>query len=128
MATVAIDHYAAPISHQFPLRKRRLSERPNHHHHQKAVLPKQVIGEALRQRVEGIDVDLCQPGDEDTFFVADLGEVYRQYQRWKLNLPRVRPFYGKSSSFSSFRHLPPFSSCGPLILPQPSSATPMPWS
>jgi ornithine decarboxylase len=28
--------------------------------------------------------------------VADLGEVYRQHLRWKLNLPRVRPFYGES--------------------------------
>lgn len=42
-----------------------------------------------------IDHENCEPGDEDTFFVADLGEVYRQHMRWKLNLPRVRPFYGK---------------------------------
>lgn len=54
---------------------------------------KQLIGEALRGRVEGIDHDYCEPGDEDTFFVADLGEVYRQHLRWKLNLPRVKPFY-----------------------------------
>jgi ornithine decarboxylase len=100
MATVAIDHYAAQNSHQFPLRKRRLSERPNHQHLQKAVSPRQIIGDALRQRVENIDVDLCHPDEEDTFFVADLGDVYRQYQRWKLNLPRVRPFYGKLSLFT----------------------------
>ncbi|KAK4156327.1 pyridoxal-dependent decarboxylase [Chaetomidium leptoderma] len=54
---------------------------------------KQLIGDALRDRVENIDHELCEPGEEDTFFVADLGEVYRQHIRWKLNLPRVKPFY-----------------------------------
>jgi ornithine decarboxylase len=28
-----------------------------------------------------------------SFFIADLGEVYRQFIRWKKNLPRVEPFY-----------------------------------
>jgi ornithine decarboxylase len=31
--------------------------------------------------------------------VADLGEVYRQHLRWKLNLPRVKPFYGTTHRF-----------------------------
>ena len=56
---------------------------------------KVLIGEALRSRVESIDHEFCEPGEEDTFFVADLGEVYRQHMRWKKNLPRVKPFYGK---------------------------------
>jgi len=54
---------------------------------------KVLIGEALRSRVESIDHEFCEPGEEDTFFVADLGEVYRQHMRWKKNLPRVKPFY-----------------------------------
>jgi ornithine decarboxylase len=29
----------------------------------------------------------------DSFYIADLGEVYRQLLRWKKNLPRVEPFY-----------------------------------
>ncbi|KAI9814908.1 MAG: Ornithine decarboxylase [Thelocarpon impressellum] len=53
----------------------------------------QLVGDALRERVESIDHELCEPGDEDAFFVADLGEVYRQHLRWKLNLKRVKPFY-----------------------------------
>lgn len=57
--------------------------------------PKKLIGEALKERIETIDHDACEPGDEDAFFVADLGEVYRQHMRWKKNLPRVKPFYGK---------------------------------
>ncbi|KAH8908934.1 ornithine decarboxylase [Coniochaeta sp. PMI_546] len=56
-------------------------------------LPQRLIGNALRERVENIDHESCDAGDEDTFFVADLGEVYRQHLRWKLNLPRVKPFY-----------------------------------
>ncbi|KAF3771046.1 hypothetical protein M406DRAFT_35130 [Cryphonectria parasitica EP155] len=65
----------------------------NNNHYRGHVSPKHLIGEALRQRVEKIDHEDCEPGEEDTFFVADLGEVYRQHMRWKLNLPRVKPFY-----------------------------------
>nr|UUJ34678.1 ornithine decarboxylase [Nilaparvata lugens] len=55
--------------------------------------PKQLIGEALHRRVAAIDHERCAPGDEDSFFVADLGDVYRQHLRWKKMLPRVKPFY-----------------------------------
>jgi ornithine decarboxylase len=56
---------------------------------------KQLIGHALKERVQNIDHDTCEAGEEDTFFVADLGEVYRQHMRWKKHLPRVKPFYGE---------------------------------
>lgn len=56
---------------------------------------KQLIGEALNARVEAIDHDICSVGEEDAFFVADLGEVYRQHLRWKKHLGRVKPHYGK---------------------------------
>ncbi|CAN6674970.1 ornithine decarboxylase [Trichomonascus vanleenenianus] len=56
-------------------------------------LSKKLVGEALRERIESIDLDTCHYGGEDSFFVADLGVVYRQYQRWLKNLPRVEPFY-----------------------------------
>ncbi|KAF9088608.1 hypothetical protein BGX27_002661 [Mortierella sp. AM989] len=32
-------------------------------------------------------------GDGNAFFVADLGEIYRQHVRWMTNLPRIEPFY-----------------------------------
>ncbi|KAF2198148.1 ornithine decarboxylase [Delitschia confertaspora ATCC 74209] len=54
---------------------------------------KQLIGEALKSRVEAVDHDICGVGEEDAFFVADLGEVYRQHLRWKKNLARVTPHY-----------------------------------
>ncbi|KAJ2751064.1 Ornithine decarboxylase, partial [Coemansia sp. BCRC 34490] len=34
-----------------------------------------------------------QADAEDAFFVADLGEVYRQFAQWTRLLPRVQPFY-----------------------------------
>lgn len=57
--------------------------------------PGVLVGDALKERVENIDHESCDAGEEDAFFVADLGDVYRQHMRWKLNLPRVKPFYGK---------------------------------
>ena len=35
-------------------------------------------------------------GGDESFFVADLGCVVRQYQRWTQNLPRVRPYFGNT--------------------------------
>ena len=55
----------------------------------------------LKARVEAIDTDTCAAGDEDAFFVSDMGEVYRQHLRWKMNLKRVKPHYG-ASSFAGF--------------------------
>src|SRR5947199_189002 len=68
------------------------------YHNDGTKTPKQLIGQALRKRVESVDHDNCDTGDEDAFFVADLGEVFRQHLRWKMNLKRVKPFYGKSDS------------------------------
>lgn len=54
---------------------------------------KELIGAALQQHIDNVDPHDCEPGAEDAFFVADLGEVYRQHMRWKNNLPRVTPHY-----------------------------------
>ena len=56
---------------------------------------------ALEGRIGAIDTDTCAAGDEDAFFVADMGEVYRQHLRWKMNLKRVKPHYGTFSSIVS---------------------------
>lgn len=61
-------------------------------------IAKQMIGDALQKRVQDIDEDVCEAGDEDAFFVADMGEIYRQHLRWKKNLARVKPHYGQSTS------------------------------
>jgi ornithine decarboxylase len=50
---------------------------------------------------------------EKAFFVADLGQVYRQHQRWKACLPEIQPFYGM---------LPMYLDCRlNLKIPEPSS-------
>ena len=56
---------------------------------------KRMIRGVMTERIAGIDHQICQPGDEDAFFVADIGEVYRQHMRWKMNLKRVKPHYGQ---------------------------------
>ena len=57
---------------------------------------KSLVQKVLKERIAQIDVDTCEPGEEDAFYVADMGEVYRQHLRWKMNLGRVKPFYGMS--------------------------------
>ncbi|KAL7276844.1 Ornithine decarboxylase [Rhizina undulata] len=52
-----------------------------------------LISQALQNHINNINPEECEAGGEDAFFVADLGEVYRQHMRWKMNLPRVEPFY-----------------------------------
>lgn len=53
-----------------------------------------IVHDALKSRISSIDVDACEAGEEEAFFVADMGEVYRQHLRWKMNLKRVKPHYG----------------------------------
>ncbi|OKL64113.1 Ornithine decarboxylase [Talaromyces atroroseus] len=55
--------------------------------------PKDLILDELKRRVAQVDMSGCEPGEEDAFYVADMGEIYRQHMRWKLNLSRVKPFY-----------------------------------
>lgn len=52
-----------------------------------------LIFQALKQRIESINEDTCEPGDENSFFVCDLGELQKLYLNWKKELPKVQPFY-----------------------------------
>ncbi|KHN95620.1 ornithine decarboxylase [Metarhizium album ARSEF 1941] len=91
MATAILDnHQHVTHNNHMLMRKPLLTD---YLHNNVSVDPKKLIGEALHNRAESVDHEDCEPGDEDTFFVADLGEVYRQHLRWKKNLPRVKPFY-----------------------------------
>lgn len=56
------------------------------------IVSRTLIGEALCAKIQSIQGSVY-PGCEDSFFVADLGVVYRQHLRWMKNLPRVDPFY-----------------------------------
>ncbi|AQZ13677.1 SPE1 (YKL184W) [Zygosaccharomyces parabailii] len=48
---------------------------------------------ALKQRIEAINHEVCDPGEENSFFVCDIGEVQRLHNNWYKELPRVQPFY-----------------------------------
>ena len=61
---------------------------------------KRLTENELKGRVNRIDTDNCNAGEEDAFFVADVGEVYRQHLRWKMNLKRVKPHYGEHGKVS----------------------------
>lgn len=54
---------------------------------------KEMIGAALQRHIQNVDPHSCEAGAEDAFFVADLGDVYRQHMRWKQHLKRVTPHY-----------------------------------
>lgn len=41
---------------------------------------------------------VAEGGQEDPFYVMDVGEVVARFHQWKELMPRVEPFYGKSSS------------------------------
>lgn len=61
---------------------------------QSRLAAKNLVLDVLKKRATEVDVDRCGPGEEDAFYVADMGEIYRQHLRWKMNLGRVKPFYG----------------------------------
>ncbi|CAI7652635.1 hypothetical protein N7455_000541 [Penicillium solitum] len=60
---------------------------------QSSLTAKELVLDVLKKRAAEVDVDHCGPGEEDPFYVADMGDVYRQHMRWKMNLGRVKPFY-----------------------------------
>ena len=61
---------------------------------------KQLVERSLAKLDESFvaeDDDGLGDENDDSFFMADLGEIYRQHGRWKRCLPRVMPFYGTRS-------------------------------
>ncbi|QLQ80850.1 hypothetical protein HG537_0E02050 [Torulaspora globosa] len=51
------------------------------------------IFNALKKRIEAINEETCEPGDENSFFVCDIGEIDRLYRNWERELPGIQPFY-----------------------------------
>ena len=94
-ATNNTQQYASTDINEIPLRVSRTT-----HDHGKEY-GKTLTKDVLKGRIEAIDTDTCAAGDEDAFFVADMGEVYRQHLRWKMNLKRVKPHFG-AYSFTVF--------------------------
>ncbi|CAD1779361.1 similar to Saccharomyces cerevisiae YKL184W SPE1 Ornithine decarboxylase, catalyzes the first step in polyamine biosynthesis [Maudiozyma barnettii] len=51
------------------------------------------INEQLISHITNINNETCLPGEENSFFVGDLSELDNLYKNWKLQLPRIQPFY-----------------------------------
>ncbi|KAF9293825.1 hypothetical protein BGZ88_004826 [Linnemannia elongata] len=54
------------------------------------VLP---VAQMLQARLTSFVPESDDAEAENAFYVADLGEVYRQHLRWKALLPRIEPFF-----------------------------------
>lgn len=59
--------------------------------------PEELIDLAIESNISRINKRGAVGGDE-SFFIADLGQIARQHKRWKQNLPNVRPYYGTYTS------------------------------
>lgn len=61
------------------------------------VLPHQPAHEAINEQlishITKVNGETCLPGEENSFFIADLGELANLYSNWKKELPRIQPFY-----------------------------------
>ena len=67
----------------------------------------------IQTRLDLLENNSCREEDDRPFFVADLGNVTRQHQRWTRNLPAFKPFYGiiaSSQPISQQRRLTSFKS------------------
>jgi ornithine decarboxylase len=93
MAPSAIEHYEADNNYNFLTTNPVENPVSFSHGVGQQSNAQQLISQALKQRVDNINPEECESGEEDAFFIADLGEVYRQHLRWKLNLGRVKPHY-----------------------------------
>ncbi|KAF9364563.1 hypothetical protein BGX34_001174 [Mortierella sp. NVP85] len=51
------------------------------------------IDQMLQARLASFDPETEDAEADNAFYVADLGEVYRQHLRWKALLPRIEPFF-----------------------------------
>ncbi|KAI9258073.1 pyridoxal-dependent decarboxylase [Phascolomyces articulosus] len=56
------------------------------------------VQQVIEQKIESISTLKWESDQENAFFVADIGEVYRQHLRWKSLLPRIEPFFAIKSN------------------------------
>lgn len=57
------------------------------------ISPEELIDLAIENRIARAAKRSLVGGDE-SFFIADLGQVIRQHRRWTQNLPNLQPYYG----------------------------------
>ena len=77
-----------------------------------AFSPDQLATFVIQARLAMLNPDSGRVEDDEPFFVADLGQVHRQHQRWTHHLPTVQPFYGLHAIASPLS--PPLLPCSPI--------------
>lgn len=45
--------------------------------------------------------EIVENGQEDGFFLCNVSDIVEKLKKWKCAMPRVKPFYGKLTSFLS---------------------------
>lgn len=55
--------------------------------------PDELVDLAIESHIARIAKRSVVGGDE-SFFIADLGQILRQHRRWTQHMPAVRPYYG----------------------------------
>ncbi|KAK5998529.1 Ornithine decarboxylase [Cladobotryum mycophilum] len=53
----------------------------------------QLVDDTIKEQIAHIERQPCTVGFDDSFFVADVGEICRQHDRWVSHLPDIMPFY-----------------------------------
>ena len=64
----------------------------------------QLVDDVIRDQITQIESQSCTIGYDDPFFVENVGELQRQYDRWVSHLPNIRPFYGKLTTNLMYIH------------------------
>jgi ornithine decarboxylase len=54
---------------------------------------KRLVLETIKRRVMHFDGKKHAYGEDNPFFVVDLGRIYQQHQQWRRVLPRIEPYY-----------------------------------
>lgn len=55
--------------------------------------PDELVDLAIESHIARI-VKRSLVGGDESFFIADLGQILRQHRRWTQNMPGIRPYYG----------------------------------
>lgn len=81
--------------------------------------PDELVDLAIESHIARV-VKRSVVGGDESFFIADLGQILRQHRRWTQHMPGIRPYYGIVPILSCFhlsnRKLTYFSCSGQMQL------------
>ena len=90
-----LGRFFTAITHSFPTQNQTIPSDPQcNFGKNRNLTPEELVELAINTHIAHATKNAAAGADE-SFFVVDLGEVTRQHERWKKNLPDVQPYYGK---------------------------------